>query len=126
MAGNQIAGNRNPAHRYFSFQSPGLSRLHATRGVGLAIVTFLVWHYDARSVLRLLAREQPGYFAAAIGVYLSTQVISAYRWRLLAAILQLNASFADFLAFRFIATFANTIVPGVVGGDALRAIYLGR
>lgn len=95
-------------------------------GVGIAIVTFLVWRYDARSVLRLLAREQPIYFAAAVGVYLSTLVISTYRWRLLAAIVQLDASFTDFLAFRFIATFANTLIPGVVGGDALRAIYLGR
>ena len=94
--------------------------------VGIAIVTFLVWRSDARSVLRLLAREQPGYFAAAVGIYVSTQVISAYRWRLLAAILKLDASFVDFLVFRFIATFTNTLVPGVFGGDALRAIYLGR
>ncbi|MGB8364355.1 MAG: lysylphosphatidylglycerol synthase transmembrane domain-containing protein [Rhizomicrobium sp.] len=94
--------------------------------LGVAIVTFLVWRYDARSVLRLLAREQPGYFAAAVGVYVSTLVISAYRWRLLAAILQLYGPFTDFLAFRFIATFTNTVVPGVLGGDALRAIYLGR
>ncbi len=122
-----MAGNQNPTTSDNTSFSHRAYRGFALRaGVGLAIVTFLVWHYDARSVLRLLAREQPGYFAAAIGVYLLTQVISAYRWRLLAAILQLNASFADFLAFRFIATFANTIVPGVFGGDALRAIYLGR
>jgi len=94
--------------------------------LGVAIVTFLVWRYDARSVLRLLAREQPRYFVAAIGVYVSTQVISAYRWQLLAAVLKLYASFTDFVALRFIATFTNTLVPGVVGGDALRAIYLGR
>ena len=95
-------------------------------GVGIAIVSFLVWRYDARSILRLLAREQPGYFAAAVGIYVATLVISAYRWQLLAAILQLHASFTDFLAFRLIATFTNTLVPGVLGGDALRAIYLGR
>ncbi len=122
-----MAGNQNPTtsdDTSFSHRSYRGFTLRA--GVGLAIMTFLVWHYDARSILRLLAREQPGYFAAAIGVYLSTRVMSPYRWRLLAAILQLDASFADFLAFRFIATFANTVVPGVFGGDALRAIYLGR
>jgi uncharacterized membrane protein YbhN (UPF0104 family) len=95
-------------------------------GVGVAIVTLLVWHYEARSVLRLLARERSGYFAAAIAVYLTTQVISAYRWQRLAAVLRLEASFTDFLAFRFIATFANTLIPGVIGGDALRAFYLER
>jgi uncharacterized membrane protein YbhN (UPF0104 family) len=95
-------------------------------GVGIAIVSLLVWRYDTRSVLRLLAREQPGYFAAAVGIYISTQVISAYRWRLLAAILALDAPFIEFLAFRLIATFLNTLIPGVFGGDAVRAIYLGR
>src|SRR5271168_2480357 len=95
-------------------------------GVGIAIVTLLVWRSDARSVLRLLAREQLGYFAAAVGIYVSTQVISARRWQLLAAILRIDASFIDFLAFRYIATFTNALVPGVFGGDALRAIYLGR
>lgn len=95
-------------------------------GVGVAIVTLLVWYCDARSALRLLVREQPSYFMAAIGVYLTTQVISAYRWQLLAAVLRLDASFTDFLALRFIATFTNTIIPGVIGGDALRAFYLER
>ena len=122
MVGNQIPTARGDApssrHSYLGFALRTI--------VGIAIVTFLVWRYDARSVLLLLARERPGYFAAAVGLYVSTQVISAYRWRLLAAVLQLDASFTDFLAFRFIATFTNALIPGVVGGDALRAVYLGR
>ena len=58
-----IAGNRNPGA-----QIPSSSR-HSYRNfalraiVGIAIVTFLVWRYDARSILGLLARERPGYFA---------------------------------------------------------------
>jgi glycosyltransferase 2 family protein len=122
MAGDQNPGTEPPApSSRRSYRNAALRAI-----VGVAIVTFLVWHYDARSILRLLAREQPRYFAAAIAVYLSTLVLSAYRWRLLAAILRLNAPFTDFLVFRFIATFANTLIPGVAGGDALRAIYLGR
>ena len=117
-----IAGNESPGA-----QVPAPSSRHSYRNfalraiVGIAIVTLLVWRYDARSILRLIAREQPSYFAAAIGVFLSTLVLSAYRWRLLAAILGLDAPFTDFLAFRFIATFANTLIPGVAGGDALQS-----
>ena len=122
-----IAGNESPGAQVPAPSSRRSYRNFALRAiVGLAIVTLLVWRYDARSILRLIAREQPSYFAAAIGVFLSTLVLSAYRWRLLAAILGLDAPFTDFLAFRFIATFANTLIPGVAGGDALRAIYLGR
>jgi len=122
IAGNQSTGAQVPVpsnrHSYRNFALRAI--------VGIAIVTFLVWRYDARSILSLLGREQPSYFAAAVGVYLSTLVLSAYRWRLLAAILRLDAPFTDFLAFRFIATFANSLIPGVAGGDAIRAIYLGR
>ena len=122
-----IAGNQSPGAEASAPASRHSYRNFALRAiVGIAIVTLLVWRYDARSILRLIMREQFSYFAAAIGVYLSTVVLSAYRWRLLAAILRLDAPFADFLAFRFIATFANTLIPGVAGGDALRAIYLGR
>jgi glycosyltransferase 2 family protein len=122
-----IDGKRSPGAEASASSSRHTYRNFALRAIiGIAIVTFLVWRYDARSILRLLARERPAYFATAIGVYLSTLVLCAYRWRLLAAILPLDASFTDFLAFRFIATFANTLIPGVAGGDALRAIYLGR
>ncbi len=122
-----IAGNQSPGAEASAPTSRHSYRNFALRAiVGVAIVTLLVWRYDARSILRLIMREQFSYFAAAIGVYLSTVVLSAYRWRLLAAILRLDAPFADFLAFRFIATFANALIPGVAGGDALRAIYLGR
>ena len=127
MSNESIAGNQSPGTEASAPSSRHSYRNFALRAiVGIAIVALLVWRYDARSILRLLAREQPTYFAAAVGVYLSTLVLSAYRWRLLAAILRLEAPFTDFLAFRFIATFANTLIPGVAGGDALRAIYLGR
>ncbi len=87
--------------------------------VGIAIVTFLVLRYDARSVLQLLAREQPGYFEAAVGVYVSTQMISAYRWRLLAAIVQVEASFTLFLFCAPIAgVFAS--LPLTVNGLGVR------
>jgi glycosyltransferase 2 family protein len=122
-----IAGNQSPGAEASALSGRHSYRNFALRAiVGIAIVTLLVWRYDARSILRLITRERPSYFAAAIGVYLSTLVLSAYRWRLLAAILRLDAPFTDFLAYRFIATFANTLIPGVAGGDALRAIYLGR
>jgi glycosyltransferase 2 family protein len=122
IAGNQSSGAQVavPSGRH-SYRNLALRAI-----VGIAIVTFLVWRYDARSILNLFGREQPSYFAAAIGVYLSTLVLSAYRWRLLATILRLDAPFTDFLAYRFIATFANSLIPGVAGGDAIRAIYLGR
>jgi len=99
----------------------------ATRaGVGLLVIGFLLWHYDARPILRILGRENLGYFVATVAIYVAGQVMSAWRWQLLAAVVGVRARFGDFLGYYFVGLFTNLFVPGLLGGDALRAMYLGR
>jgi hypothetical protein len=107
-----------PAHPYRAFAMRA--------GLGLAVIIFLLWHYDARPVLRILPREKLGWFAGAIALYVAGQVMSAWRWQLLGAVLNVHERFARYLRFYFIGMFTNLFVPGLVGGDAARAIYLGR
>jgi uncharacterized membrane protein YbhN (UPF0104 family) len=95
-------------------------------GLGLVLVALLLWRYDARPVLHDLPREKLGWFTGATALYLAGQVMSAWRWQLLAAVLQVHGSFSRYLRFYFIGMFTNLFVPGLVGGDAARAIYLGR
>ncbi len=115
VAGSAAAPTSHP-YRSFALRA----------GIGVAVVAVLLWHYDARPVLRLVAREHPGYFIAAIALYVAGQVMCAYRWQLLAALVHLRGSYREFLAYYFIGMFTNLFVPGLVGGDAARAIYLGR
>jgi uncharacterized membrane protein YbhN (UPF0104 family) len=107
-----------PAHPYRAF----IVRV----GLGVAVVAVLLWRYDARPVFRVFARERPAYFASAVALYLFGQVMSAYRWRLLAAILKVHATFSEFVAYTYLGMFTNLFVPGLLGGDAARSIYLGR
>jgi glycosyltransferase 2 family protein len=95
-------------------------------GAGLLIVALLLWHYDMRPVLHQLARERPAYFLVVVIIYVAGQVMSAWRWSLLGGLLKIPAPFIDYLKYAFIGMFTNVFVPGLVGGDALRAIYLGR
>jgi hypothetical protein len=95
-------------------------------GAGLLIVVLLLRHYDARPVLHQLGRERLAYFLAVVGIYVAGQVMSAWRWSLLGAILKIPAPFIDYLSYAFIGMFTNIFVPGLIGGDALRAVYLGR
>lgn len=95
-------------------------------GAGLVIVTLLLWHYDVRPVFHQLARERPAFFLAVVVTYVAGQVMSAWRWSLLGAILKIPAPFIDYLCYAFIGMFTNVFVPGLLGGDALRAVYLGR
>ena len=92
----------------------------------MAVVAVLLWHYDARPIFRILSRERPGCFAAAVALYLSGQAMCAYRWRILAAILKVHGRYSEFLAYIFVGMFTNLFVPGLLGGDAARSVYLGR
>jgi uncharacterized membrane protein YbhN (UPF0104 family) len=107
-----------PAHPYRAFA--------VRAGLGLVVVAVLLWRYDARPVFRVFAHERPAYFASAVALYLGGQVLSAYRWQLLAAILKVHARFSEFVAYTYIGMFTNLFVPGLLGGDAARSIYLGR
>ncbi len=98
----------------------------ARAGAGLTIVTLLLWHYDARPVLHQLGRERLAFLLAVVAIYVAGQVMSAWRWNLLGAMLKIPAPFIDYLAYGFIGMFTNVFVPGLIGGDALRAVYLGR
>ncbi len=107
-----------PTHPYRSFL------LRA--GAGVAIIAFLIRHFDARPALRVLAHEHLSFFIATFVLYVAGQVMSAYRWQLLAGILGLRTRFRELLAYYFVGMFTNLFVPGLVGGDAARAFYLGR
>ena len=107
-----------PAHPYRAFI--------IRAGLGLAVVTALLLHYDARPVFRILSRERPAYFALTIAIYLAGQLLCAYRWQLLARLLKVHARLPEFVAFTFLGMFTNLFVPGLLAGDAARAIYLGR
>jgi len=99
----------------------------ATRaGFGLLLVAFLLWRYDARPILQILARERVTFFLATIAIYVAGQTLSSFRWHLLAAKVGVHAPFRDFFAYYFVGVFTNLFVPGTLGGDAARSVYLGR
>ena len=113
---NLAASNRRSSYLAFATRA----------GVGLLVIGFLLWKYDARPVLRILGRENLEYFVATVAIYVAGQVMSAWRWQLLAAVVGVRARFSDFLGYYFVGLFTNLFVPGLLGGDALRAVYLGR
>jgi glycosyltransferase 2 family protein len=95
-------------------------------GLGVAAIVFLLWRYDARPILQAVARERIRYFAIAVALYIAGQALSAWRWRWLARMNALTGSYPEYLRYYFIGVFTNLFVPGLIGGDAARALYLGR
>lgn len=95
-------------------------------GLGAGIVAVILWNYDARPILHLLGRENIWFLGTAIALYVAGQVMSAYRWRLLASVLGVHGPFSEFLAYYFVGMFTNLFMPGLIGSDAARSFYLGR
>ncbi|MGB8414206.1 MAG: lysylphosphatidylglycerol synthase transmembrane domain-containing protein [Candidatus Binatus sp.] len=113
-----VASAARPAHPYRAFA--------IRAGLGVAVVAVLLAHYDARPIFRILSRERPACFAAAVALYLAGQAMCAYRWQLLAALLKVHGRYREYLAYIFVGMFTNLFVPGLLGGDAARSVYLGR
>jgi glycosyltransferase 2 family protein len=94
--------------------------------LGIGILSFVLSRINLRQLLHLLGRERPAYFLAATAIYVGGQMIGACRWTLLARMIGIAASYGELLLYYFIGAFTNLFVPGLVGGDAARALYLGR
>ncbi|HLH76088.1 MAG TPA: lysylphosphatidylglycerol synthase transmembrane domain-containing protein [Candidatus Binataceae bacterium] len=94
--------------------------------LGIAILSFVLSRLNRHLLWQLISREKPSYFLAAGLIYLLGQMVAAARWQLLASLVGILARYSDCLLYFFIGAFTNLFIPGLVGGDATRAIYLGR
>lgn len=102
----------------------GSYALRAALGIG--ILSLVLSRLNFHQLLDLLTRERPLYFLAATLIYVGGQMVAAFRWRLLARMLGIGGRYLEYLLYFFIGAFTNLFVPGLVGGDAARALYLGR
>ena len=94
--------------------------------LGIGLLVFLISRVDRAALFHQLARERISYFLAATLLYIAGQMVAAFRWRYLSGMLAFRGSYFEFLVFYFVGVFTNLFVPGLLGGDAARALYLGR
>ncbi|HET7170623.1 MAG TPA: lysylphosphatidylglycerol synthase transmembrane domain-containing protein [Gaiellales bacterium] len=89
------------------------------------IVAILQWAGIHR-VLHELSRTQLSWFLPAIAVSVATVPVMALRWRLLLTAKGIDAPIAWLTRTYFVALFAGQFLPAAIGGDAVRAVELGR
>jgi glycosyltransferase 2 family protein len=73
------------------------------------------------SVLSILRNINPFYFITAVFLYILSQFISTLRWKLL---LPHTFGIRNLFSLYMIGAFFNTLLPGIVGGDAVKGFYL--
>jgi uncharacterized protein (TIRG00374 family) len=88
------------------------------------LLGYLAWRTDWTQVRAAFATLRLDLWLLAVGVYASTQAVSALRWQLLSRPLGFREPFPQYLSYYYIGMFFNLFLPTSVGGDVVRAWYL--
>lgn len=94
-------------------------------GVSAAALLLVVKEVDAASMTRVLSSADRTDVLAVIALYLIGQALTAWRWRMIAARVGFLEPLSDFVRYYFVGMFFNLFGPSTLGGDVVRALYLG-
>jgi glycosyltransferase 2 family protein len=92
--------------------------------VSAGLIAYFVSKIQIDRILETFAAARLSYIAVALGVYLMTQVVSAFRWATLLRPLGIRTPFRDLVQYYLIGMFFNLFAPSTVGGDVSRVYYL--
>jgi uncharacterized membrane protein YbhN (UPF0104 family) len=94
--------------------------------VSAAGIGLLLREVDERVLAATLAAADPALIALAIGVYLAGQVITAWRWQIIARAAGFAEPLGRVVVWYFIGMFFNLFGPSTLGGDLVRSLYLAE
>lgn len=92
----------------------------------LIIVAILLFTGDIRDTVETLSKTDHRIWLIGIILYLGSQFLSAYKWKLLAEANGFKNKFKDYLDFYYIGMFFSLFLPTTVGGDVAKCFYLTR
>ena len=93
--------------------------------VSAGIIGYVLADVDLGDLGHALAHVRLALVLVALGLFLVSQVLSAYKWSWIGRALGFEASLVDYARFYFIGMFFNLFGPSTLGGDLVRALYLG-
>jgi uncharacterized protein (TIRG00374 family) len=94
--------------------------------VGAGVFGFLIWRSDVGELWDTLKEADVGFLFGALGAIFSGLFVSALRWKAYLDALELSLSYATLFRLYFVGTFFNAFLPTGIGGDAYKAVRLGR
>ena len=101
--------------------------LIAVKLVLLAAVIAALFYFGLIDLAILASTlEHPGPMALTVLVVVAATVLSSWRWYILLRLVGSEAKFWAVININFAATFASAALLGLVGGEALRALYVAR
>jgi glycosyltransferase 2 family protein len=99
-------------------------RRHARLAVTVALLTWVAVFTKWQEVGEAFGRLRLEWWLAAVGMLLTTQLLSAWRWQTLARPFGFERTVSQLTGYYFIGMYFNLLLPTAVGGDVIRAWYL--
>ena len=92
--------------------------------ISLGVLSWLVWRTEWTPLLDTLRGVRLDLCTVSLGLYCLAQIVSSYRWQLLARSVGLNGPLRRFVALYYVGMFFNLFLPTSMGGDVVRAWLL--
>ena len=102
-----------------------LASQFAKVGVSALAIFLIVRQVDVHAMAGVLSKADATDVLVVVAVYLIGQALTAWRWCLIARRVGFVESMGDFLRYYFVGMFFNLFGPSTLGGDVVRALYLG-
>lgn len=101
-----------------------VSSFYAKVTLSVVLLALLLSRLDLRELAGVFLDARFGWVLAALAFYFLSQVLSAWRWQMLARPLGFTEPFSRFFLYYFNGMFLNLFVPSTVAGDVSRALLL--
>lgn len=105
-----------------------LRRIVASRWFKLllstALLALLLYETDLRQMGAAVAEADVTWLILAVAAVVASQVVSAYRWALLARAVGFREPFRRFCLYYFSGMYLNLFGPGTIAGDVGRVVFL--
>jgi uncharacterized membrane protein YbhN (UPF0104 family) len=93
--------------------------------VSVAIVAWILVDVDRADLLRAIGRVRSDLLAAAAALFVAGTALNAWKWSLLGRSVGLERRVSEYVRFYFVGLFFNLFGLSTLGGDVIRALYLG-
>ena len=94
--------------------------------ISLGIVIYILVDVDREHLWNALTGIRLEWVALGAAIYFFGQLLSAFKWFLLGRSVGLGGSVVDYGRYYLIGMFFNLLGVSTLGGDVVRALYLGR
>ena len=97
--------------------------LIAKLSVSTVLFYFLLSKVGTQTIINNMKVRSPATFIAAVGMYIAATYLSSMRWNLL---ISQDIKTKRLFSLYMIGSFFNAYMPGIIGGDAVKAYYLSK